>query len=366
MEIPTIDLLPFYNSQNHEMLITANKIANACKDIGAFYVTSSKLPTFVNDSQTLHQLLRFFELPIDIKNKISAKHNVDHRGYVYSKNLESDELREWVYIGNEDGDSYTKNQWLEENELPGWKDAINTHFKLMSSTGNLLYQAFSLALGKDRHFLEDKFHREPTMLLLRYPTDGKCPAHTDVGFLAINLLDPIGGLQIKTRGSNEWIDVPARQNTFLCHIGDALERVTNGLWYSVPHRVAHDKPGYRYGIVMFNNPHADSVIAPLDDLFGNNSTEVNEYKQPPIFLDTSHFGCNFHFVQTVHRNITKLGLTSVYTNDENIRKQRRQLITLSLMPISKVEQQFKHLRTLSLASLDDLFIYLFRTSMDKW
>ncbi|CAF3880106.1 unnamed protein product, partial [Rotaria sp. Silwood1] len=263
MEIPTIDLLPFHNSENQEMLIIANKIANACKNIGAFYVTTSKLPTFVNDSETLHQLLRFFELPVSIKNKISAKHNVDHRGYVCSKNLESDELREWIYMGDEDGDSYAKNQWLEESELPGWKDAINSHFKLMSSTGNLLYQAFSLALGKDRHFLEDKFDREPTILLLRYPTGGKCPEHTDVGFLAINLLDPIGGLQIKTRGSNEWIDVSARPNTFLCHIGDALERVTNGLWYSVPHRVRHNKPGYRYGIVMFNNPHADSVIAPL-------------------------------------------------------------------------------------------------------
>ncbi|CAF4144604.1 unnamed protein product, partial [Rotaria sp. Silwood1] len=28
----------------------------------------------------------------------------------------------------------------------------------MSSTENILYQVFALALGKDRHFLEDKFH----------------------------------------------------------------------------------------------------------------------------------------------------------------------------------------------------------------
>jgi len=281
MDIPTIDLSPFYNLQNPEMTITANKIASACKDIGAFYVTNSTLPTFANDSNTLQQLLRFFDLPLEIKNKISAKNNADHRGYANINNLESNDLRERVFMGDEDGNSYAKNQWLKEEELPGWKHAIEAHFKLMSSTGNLLYQAFSLALGKDKNFLEATFHREPAILLLRYPSGGKCSEHTDVGFLAINLLDPIGGLQIKPRGSNDWIDVPARENTFLCHIGDALQRVTNGLWYSVPHRVKHEKPGYRYGVVMFNNPHADSVIAPLDDFVVNNSDETDGYKPPP-------------------------------------------------------------------------------------
>ncbi|CAF1057116.1 unnamed protein product [Adineta steineri] len=285
MDIPTIDLLSFCSSQSDDIV---NKIENACQTIGAFYVTNSTLPTFANDYKALQQLLRFFELPIDIKNKISGKTNLDHRGYAFTEDAESNELREWVYIGDENGDSYAKNQWLEEEELPGWKHAIETYFKLMSSTGKLLYQAFSLALGKDTNFLEETFHREPTVLLLRYPSGGKCPEHTDVGFLAINLLDSTGGLQIKPRGSDIWVDVPARENTFLCHIGDALERVTNGLWYSVPHRVRHEKSGYRYGIVMFNNPHAESIIAPLGNYITNNFDENNEHKSLPIIYKDFH------------------------------------------------------------------------------
>ncbi|CAF1035358.1 unnamed protein product [Adineta steineri] len=285
MDIPTIDLLSFCSSQSDDIV---NKIANACQTISAFYVTNSTLPTFENDYEALQQLLRFFELPIDIKNKISGKINRDHRGYAFTEDVESNELREWVYIGDENGDSYAKNQWLEEEELPGWKHAIETHFKLMSSTGKLLYQAFSLALGKEKNFLEETFHREPTVLLLRYPSGGKCPEHTDVGFLAINLLDSTGGLQIKPRGSDIWVDVPPRENTFLCHIGDALERVTNGLWYSVPHRVRHEKSGYRYGIVMFNNPHAESIISPLDNYITNNFDENNEHKSLPIIYKDFH------------------------------------------------------------------------------
>jgi isopenicillin N synthase-like dioxygenase len=288
MDIPTIDLLPFYSSEKHHIVSTANKIASACQTIGAFYVTNSTLPTFSNDYRTLQQLMWFFELPLEIKNKISGKNNLDHRGYGFTDDSGSDEVREWVYVGDEEGDSYEKNQWLEEEELPQWKHAIENLFKLLTFTGKLLYQAFSLALGKDKNFLEETFRREPTVLLLRYPSGGKCPEHTDVGFLAINLLDPVGGLQIKPRGSNDWIDVPARENTFLCHIGDALERVTNGLWYSVPHRVRHETPGYRYGVVMFNNPHAESVIASLDESLENSLDENDPAKLPPIVYKDFH------------------------------------------------------------------------------
>lgn len=282
MNIPTVDLSPFYRLNQEEMIVVANQIDQACQNIGAFYVTNSNLLTFSNDSATLNELLRFFDLPIETKNKISAKKNVDHRGYGSTETLESDEYREWLYLGDEDGDSYEKNQWLDENELPGWKNAITTNFKLMSETGSILYQAFSLALGADKDYLWNEFHREPTVLLLRYPQGGRCSEHTDVGFLAINLLDPVGGLQVKARHTDQWLDVPARENTFLCHIGDALERITNNRWYSVPHRVKHDRPGYRHGIVMFNNPHAESVIAPL------NSNDEQENEQIRIIYKDFH------------------------------------------------------------------------------
>ena len=288
MDIPTIDLLPFYTNDKEKMNTVANQIARACQDIGAFYVTNSNLPTFSNHSENLFQLLRFFDLPIEIKNRISAKNNIDHRGYGSVDDIESNERREWVYVGNDDGDSYEKNQWLDEKDLPGWKDAIKNNFQLMSTTGRILYQAFSLALNREMNFLEEKFSREPTVLLLRYPPGGRCAEHTDVGFLAINLLDPIGGLQIKPRNHDRWVDVSARENTFLCHIGDALECITHGQWYSVPHRVQHEKQEFRHGVVMFNNPHANSIIGPLDDLLTNRPQEIDLNDTTPMIYKDFH------------------------------------------------------------------------------
>ncbi|CAF1598818.1 unnamed protein product [Rotaria magnacalcarata] len=72
------------------------------------------------------------------------------------------------------------------------------------------------------------------------------------------------------------------------------------------------------------------------------------------FRSASHSGCNFHFVQAVHRNI------AAYKNDESIREQCRGLMALYLMPVSEIEQQFKHIRALFLPSLNELFIYFER------
>ncbi|CAF1982946.1 unnamed protein product [Rotaria magnacalcarata] len=73
-----------------------------------------------------------------------------------------------------------------------------------------------------------------------------------------------------------------------------------------------------------------------------------------VFPSASHSSCNFHFVQAVHRNI------AAYKNDESIREQCRGLIVLSLMPVSEIEQQFKHIHALFLPSLTELFIYFER------
>ena len=62
--------------------------------------------------------------------------------------------------------------------------------------------------------------------------------HTDYGLLTLLRQDTVGGLQVKT--ATGWIDpseaapVPA---SFVCTIGDVLDRMTGGLYKRTPHRV---------------------------------------------------------------------------------------------------------------------------------
>lgn len=50
-------------------------------------------------------------------------------------------------------------------------------------------------------------------------------AHTDYGMLTILATDHVPGLQLRDRGSHEWMDVPPAPGLFIINLGDMLERL---------------------------------------------------------------------------------------------------------------------------------------------
>ena len=86
--------------------------------------------------------------------------------------------------------------------------------------------------------------------------------HTDYGILTILLQDTVGGLQVKSPAG--WIAAPPLPGSFVCNIGDMLDRMTGGVYRSTPHRVLNKSTSGRLSYPFFFDPSFDSEVRPID------------------------------------------------------------------------------------------------------
>jgi isopenicillin N synthase-like dioxygenase len=88
-------------------------------------------------------------------------------------------------------------------------------------------------------------------------------AHSDFGALTLLMQDSLGGLQVQNK-QGRWIEAPPIEGTFVCNIGDLLERWTNKRLVSTKHRVINRSQKSRFSIPVFYDPTSQAVIDPCD------------------------------------------------------------------------------------------------------
>src|SRR5262249_14180964 len=86
--------------------------------------------------------------------------------------------------------------------------------------------------------------------------------HTDDGLLTILLQDYAGGLEVKSR--SRWVPAPPVPGSFVCNIGDMLDRLTGGLYRSTPHRVRKPAPRDRLSFPFFYDPNFFAHVRPIE------------------------------------------------------------------------------------------------------
>src|SRR5205823_8221936 len=107
-----------------------------------------------------------------------------------------------------------------------------------------LAAGLSLSLGLEESYFAERYTRDPLILfrIFNYPappagpgTESGAGEHTDYGLLTILRQDMSGGLQVKIK--SQWVEARPIPNSFVCNVGDMLDRLTGGQYLSVPHRV---------------------------------------------------------------------------------------------------------------------------------
>jgi polar amino acid transport system ATP-binding protein len=161
-------------------------------------------------------------------------------------------------------------------DLPGFRSTLLDYMAAVTALGHRLMEGIALSLDLPSDYFARRYTADPLILfrLFNYPsrpvptgTDARWGVgeHSDYGLLTMLLQDDVGGLQVKTPGG--WVDAPPVEGSFVCNIGDMLDRMTGGLYRSTPHRVAINRSGRdRLSFPLFFDPNFFSRVERIQGL----------------------------------------------------------------------------------------------------
>jgi isopenicillin N synthase-like dioxygenase len=256
MKIPVIDLKDL---NAHE------KLDDAFKTIGfAYFKTDIDIFDIMNHAKD------FFALPLEEKNKLAYKSTESNSGY--QGMIES--LTPGTPVDLKEAFNWCEhredNQWYNEEQktiCKNWNDELYL-------ITNCILSMIEIVLDLRPMYLIDKhmYSKSTTTRMLHYPPwNGEIQEnqmrggeHTDYGTITILFTDKNPGLQIKPRGKEEWIDAPYIPNTCIINVGDLLQRWTNDIYVSTPHRVVNEHLNKsRYSFPHFVHPRDDVIVGSL-------------------------------------------------------------------------------------------------------
>ena len=284
----------------------AKQVNQACLQHGFFYVAGHGVSLTLQNKLAFFSR-HFFALPEKEKMEIAMpKAGKAWRGY-FPLNSEltsgKPDLKEGIYFGTELGQDDPRVQQglplhganLFPVDPPGFKEAVLEYIDAVTGVGHLVMKAISLSLQLNEDYFFKKYNQDPLILfrIFHYPPQKNhaqwgVGEHTDYGLLTILKQDDTGGLQVKTAAG--WIAALPIENTFICNIGDMLERLTGGLYRSTPHRVMNTSGKDRYSFPLFFDPGFDTRIEPIESVTHIHETKDQRWDKSSVHEFTGTYG----------------------------------------------------------------------------
>jgi isopenicillin N synthase-like dioxygenase len=253
------------------------RIEAACRETGFFYVSGHGVPAGLRTG--LEAAARaFFALPDEQKREIEmARGGRTWRGWFpVGAELTSGEQdrKEGLYFGVELPAGHPlplHGPNLFPRQVPALRSLVLTYLDELTRVAQEVLRGVALSLGLRADYFAAGYTADPTVLfrIFHYPPSSAgepgwgVGEHTDYGLLTLLLQDDNGGLQVHTPGG--WVAAPPLPDTFVCNIGDMLERLTGGWYRSTPHRVRNTSGRARLSFPFFLDPDFTAEVPPLPD-----------------------------------------------------------------------------------------------------
>ena len=285
IELPVIDVAPLVgDGSERDVAAVGAQIDAACRELGFFYITGHGVGEVLQEEMDA-AARRFFALPDDVKSAIAmANGGLAWRGWFpFEGELTSGraDRKEGIYFGEELGPDDARvargtplhgpNQF--PTEVPELRRTVLAFLDAMTALGHRVLWGMAVGLGLEPGWFSQHLTADPLILfrIFRYPPEAGLEdpnwgvaEHTDYGLLTMLRQDASGGLQVHS--PTGWIEAPPIPGTFVCNLGDMLERMTGGRYRSTPHRVRNPSGGDRLSFPFFFDPAWDAEVLPVPGL----------------------------------------------------------------------------------------------------
>jgi isopenicillin N synthase-like dioxygenase len=270
--IPVVDFSPMWSSRAEERARIAPELRRACCEVGFFYLRNHGIPRPVID-RAHAAMQKFFAQPTIEKMKIHYLSTPNHRGYVAEGNIMADhelkgtDMSEAVELAHDlpsDDPDYLRglkfygpNAWPDNP--PDFQWALGTYFDTQLAFGRTVLRAFALALELPETFFDAIYTKPMSRLRACYYRPQQpdwdvrkigIGAHRDYEIFTTVWQSNHAGLQVLgTEG--DWVEVTPIDDTLVVNLGNLMQRWSNDLFLSRPHRVVNLTQEPRYSIVQF-------------------------------------------------------------------------------------------------------------------
>ncbi|GAA3581678.1 isopenicillin N synthase family dioxygenase [Snuella lapsa] len=293
--IPSVDLKDFTSKDATRKQNFVNAIGKAYETIGFVALKGHFLDQdLVNN--LYEEVKRFFDLPLEIKQKYEIPGIGGQRGYVSfgkesAKGKKEGDLKEFWHFGQYvEDDSVLATEYPDNvivKELPNFNSTGKQAYKMLEKTAKFVLRALALHLGLEETYFDSYIHNGNSILRpIHYPPIAKEPdgavraaAHGDINLITLLMGAQGKGLQVQNH-QGEWIDAIAEPDELMINVGDMLSRHTNNKLKSTIHRVVNPPKELwstsRYSIPFFMHPISDMKLDVLKVCINNDNPKQFE------------------------------------------------------------------------------------------
>ncbi len=278
-DLPLIDITDALSGRR-DAAATAASVVGACESIGFMYVVGHGIPERLI-RRVRADAKHFFSLPLEEKKRWQITRS-NYRGYIplrffnpgnggLADNYEGYKLHFQVDASDPictAYDLYGPNLWPDQPA--SLEESVGEYWQACDRVAHCLLSMLAPALDIKPEALLAMFRQPLTnMTLLHYPpreagsSNFGIHPHKDTDVLTILAPDPVGGLLVRRRGKEDWLQVSAPPEALVVNIGDMLELWSGGRFVSTPHKVENDSGSQRYSFPYFSVPRYDTVVKPL-------------------------------------------------------------------------------------------------------